>query len=384
MSCISENRIPALLACSMLIALSGCEQPTSDTEVDVVSGASPMLEMLGEELPVRQVPNVPPSAEAYYAPDNYHFIVQTMDPDAQHPEDRDAGPLTYIYTDDGTVARRINDRGQDACSWVFPDQKRILWTSTRDNMDMPLGDWSDPNNYPQGAELYTSDLYGKDIKRLTNNEYYEAEVSISPDGQWIVFVREINGNIDLWRMRTDGSDEQQITYTTDWQPGAPIYMADSQTIMFQAWRRESVGKDEPTPMTVFTINHDGTNLKQRTFDNGMYWGPAPIADGRHYLYTSIIEGGNHELFVGDLAGDEPIRLTWRTGFDGMKSISHDGQKMLFSRATDEGPELYVHVMDLSSLNMGPENYKGIPETPVPDDAVIVDNFTTFACKWSQC
>jgi len=46
--------------------------------------------------------------------------------------------------------------------------------------------------------------------------------------------------------------------------------------------------------------------------------------------------------------------------------------------------MYVHVIDLSSLNMGPENYKGIPETPVPDDAIIVDNFTTFACKWSPC
>ena len=367
--------------CAAATVMTGCEQ--SPPEADGISGASPMVQLLGDEMPVRQIPNMPPSGEAYYAPDNYHLIVQTMDPEAQHPEDRDSGPLTYIYTDDGTVARRINDRGQDACSWVFPDQKRILWTSTRDNRDMPLGDWSDPDNYPQGAELYTSDLYGKDVARLTDNEYYEAEVSISPDGQWITFAREIKGNVDLWRMRPDGSDEQQITYTTDWQPGAPIYMRDSETIMFQGWHKGDVGK-EVTPMTVFTINHDGTNLKQRTFDNGMYWGPAPIADGRHYLYTSVIEDGNYELFVGDLAGGEPIRLTWRTGFDGMKSISHDGQKMLFSRSGAEGPALYVHVMELSALNMGPENYKGIPDTPVPEDAILVDNFTTFACKWSPC
>jgi len=367
--------------CTAFFLLAGCEP--SPPETDGVSGASPVVQMLGEEMPVRQIPNMPPSGEAYYAPDNYHLIVQTMDADAQHSEDRDSGPLTYMYTDDGTVARRINDRGQDACSWVFPDQQRILWTSTRDNMEMPLGDWSDPDNYPQGAELYTSDLHGNDVARLTHNEYYEAEVSISPDGQWITFVREINGNIDLWRMRPDGSDEKQITYTTDWQPGAPIYMRDSETIMFQGWHKDDVGKDI-TPMTVFTINHDGTNLKQRTFDNGMYWGPAPIADGRHYLYTTILENGNYELFVGDLAGGAPVRLTWRTGFDGMKSISHDGQKMLFSRSSEEGPELYVHVMDLSSLNMGPENYQGIPETPVPEDAILVDNFTTFACKWMEC
>lgn len=59
----------------------------------------------------------------------------------------------------------VNDHGRDACSFWFPDMKRIAWTSTRDHMDMPVGDWSDAANYPDGAELYSSD----------------------PDGKWIVF-----------------------------------------------------------------------------------------------------------------------------------------------------------------------------------------------------
>ncbi len=37
--------------------------------------------------------------------------------------------------------------------------------------------------------------------------------------------------------------------------------------------------------------------------------------------------------------------------------------------------LYSHVMDMSSLKLGPENYKGIPETPVPANAVLVTDFT---------
>jgi Tol biopolymer transport system component len=128
-------------------------------------------------------------------------------------------------------------------------------------------------------------------------------------------------------------------------------------------------------MTVITIKHDGTEMTQRTFDNGMYWGPAPIADGRHYLYTTVLENNNFELFLGDLGGDKPRRLTYSKKFDGMKSISPDGQKMIFSRPGPEGETLYLHVMDLSSLNMGPENYKGIPETPVPADAILVTDFT---------
>jgi len=361
---------------SLLSTTAGWAQ--DGAEPDAVSGASPATQAIDDskELPVRLIPNMPPSAEAYYAPDDYHLIAQTRDPDAQQPEgSRIGGALTYIYTDDGKLSRRINDRGQDACSWFFPDQERILWTSTRDNMDMPLGDWADQNNYPQGAELYTSDWHGKDVVRLTNNEWYEAEVAVSPNGEWIVFVRQIDGNINMWRMRTDGSDEQQITFTEDWQPGAPIYMRDSETILFQGWRSSEYGKITPTPMTVFTIKHDGSELTQRTFDRGMYWGPAPIADGRHYLFTTILDGNNHELFLGDLAGNEPLRLTYRSGFDGMKSISNDGKKMLFARTAGEGNLLFTHVMDLSSLNLGPENYKGIPDTPVPDDAVLVTDFT---------
>ncbi len=347
-------------------------------EADAVSGASyeaPIIDK-SKELPVRKIPNIPPAAEAYYAPDDYHFIAQARDPHAQSSgEGRIGGALTYIFTDDGKLSRRINDRGQDACSYFFPDQKRVIWTSTRDNMQMPLGDWSDPKNYPQGAELYTSDLYGNDVVRLTNNEWYDAEVTVSPNGEWIVFTRQIDGHANLWRMRPDGSHEQQITFTEDWQPGAPFYMPDNETILFQAWRASEVGRITPTPMTVFTIKADGSELTQRTFTRDMHWGPAPAGDGRHYLYTTVIDGNNWELFLGDLAGGEPRRLTYNTGFDGMKSFSKDSKKMLFVRTGDQGDLLFTHVMDLSSLNLGSEHYKGIPDTPVPENAMLVTDFT---------
>ncbi len=316
----------------------------------------------GTELPVRLIPNVPRNAEAYYAPDNLHVIAQTQDPKALHVEGRDSGALTYTFTDTGTDVRRINDLGQDACSYFFPDGKRIVWTSTRDHLDMPIGNWSDSNDYPQGAELYISDLDGKNIKRLTNNRHYEAEVSVSPNGKWIVFGRQIDGNMDLWRMRADGTGEQQVTFTSDWQEGAPFYLPDNETILYRAWKRSEYGKVKPTPMTVFTIRHEGTGFTPRTFDRGMNWAPYPAPDGRHYVFVRIVDGNNWEIFLGDLAGGEPQRLTFNPGFDGFPSLSPDGTKMLFARSTGGGfmSNLYTHVMDVSSLNLGPKNFKGVP------------------------
>jgi dipeptidyl aminopeptidase/acylaminoacyl peptidase len=329
-----------------------------------------------KELPVRIIPNIPTAAEAYYAPDDYHLIAQTQDTDAQSPEgSRIGGALTYIFTDDGKLIRRINDRGQDACSYFFPDQKLIVWTSTKDHMDMPLGDWGSQDEYPQGAELYTSDLEGNNIVRLTNNEWYEAEVSISPNGEWIVFGRQIDGNLNLWRMRADGSDEQQITFTEDWQPGAPFYLPDNETILFRAWRSSEYGKVYPTPMTVFTIKYDGTELTQRTFDGEMNWAPYPASDGRHYVFVRVTPGNNWEVYLGDLAGGEPVRLTYNLGFDGLPSISKNGKKMLFARSGSGRDNLSTYIMDMSSFDLGPEDYKGIPETKIPDNPILVTDFT---------
>lgn len=376
--------------CATLLALAGCSQPNSDSGADVDAAAGAAAESAApapestadtaaaivpqkahpDELPTWVIPNIPEAAEAYYAPDNLHVIAQTQDSLAARAEGRDSGALTYTFTDQGENVRRINDRGQDACSYFLPDGSGLIWTSTRDNMDMPIGNWSDSNDYPQGAELYLSDLEGGNIKRLTDNEYYEAEVSVSPNGEWIVFGRQIDGKMDLWRMRIDGTDEEQITFTEDWQEGAPFYLPDNETILTRAWKRSEYGKVRPTPMTVFTVKHDGSETIQRTFDRDMNWAPYPAPDGQHYVFVRIIEGNNWEIFLGDLAGGEPVRLTYNDSFDGFPSLSPDGTKMLFARSTGPGfmSGLYTQVMDVSSLNLGPENYTGeVPAIAVPED-----------------
>ncbi|MCL4721008.1 MAG: PD40 domain-containing protein [Gammaproteobacteria bacterium] len=386
------TRLPLAILAASVVALNvasaddssahkaGSEAHDATAQASARPGAdSGAPDWSAKELPIRIIPNIPESAEAYYAPDSYHVIAQTQDPKARRAQDEKSagGALTWIYTDDGAKSWRVNDRGQDACSWFLPDMKRIIWTSTRDHLDMPTGNWSDDDEYPQGAELYMSNLKGGKIKRLTNNKYYEAEVSVSPNGQWVVFGRQINGNMDIWRMKIDGTEEKQLTFTPDWQEGAPFFLADNETIMYRAWQksvtrelkriRQETGQRNQTPMTVYTMKKDGSQVTPRTFTNDMNWAPFPAPDGRHYVFVRIVEGNNWDVFLGDLAGGEPRRLTWNPSFDGFPSISPDGKKMLFTRSKGQRfmSDLFTHVMDISSLNVGPENFKGVPASANP-------------------
>ena len=140
--------------------------------------------MTGTELSNYMIPNIPEAAEAYYGPDSKHLIAQTRDPDAKKTSMGTAGALTWIFSDDGKKTWRVNDGGQDACSYIFPDNKRVIFTSTRDHTDMPVGNWSDSNDYPQGSELYIADLDGKNRKRLTNNKNRRQNGFVDYERRW--------------------------------------------------------------------------------------------------------------------------------------------------------------------------------------------------------
>ena len=302
-----------------------------------------------QELDVRRIPHEGTGAEFYFGPDGETLIGNAkLEGDETH----------YVYTmsvADGEMVK-INDKGEDACSHFFPDGKRLIWTSTRDLTDLPKGGYSDPENYPQGAELYSSALDGSDVKRLTNNLVYDAEVGVSPDGKWILWSRQIDGEIDLWRMLADGTgEEQQITFTDGEQEGGAFYLPDSETVLFRSWDISSQGK-RGMPMTIYTINHDGSGKKQITTEPGTNWAPYPAPDGEHFAYVKVLPPHNFEIYLRSLVTGEETRLTHNEKFDGFPAISADGQWMTFSsgRQAEEGKrELHQYVMDLSSLKLGP-------------------------------
>ena len=346
----SRTLMTALGTLCMSMAV-GCAAPEGGEEAAEVSETHEATAPAeGAELPVARVAHEGEAAEAYFSPDGRRLIGNAK-------REGDATHQVYTMNVDGSDMVRVNDRGADACSYYFPDGKRIVWTSTRDRLDLPPGNYSRPRDYPQGAELYTSNPDGSDVVRLTDNELYEAEVSVSPDGQWLLFGRQTEGRMELWRMRPDGSDELQITDTPDWQEGGAFYMPDSETILYRAWRIEDE-EQRGMPMTIYTIRHDGTDRRQITDDPGTNWAPYPAPDADHFAFVRVLPPHNFEIYMMSLATGEQTRLTYNDSFDGFPSISPDGSTLAFASSRDaaEGARsLFLYTMDISSLGVGPDS-----------------------------
>ncbi|MDP6965789.1 MAG: hypothetical protein QF551_00745 [Candidatus Marinimicrobia bacterium] len=358
---MTRNRIAFIeivsLLCILLLSLSisGCAgqpAPLPKEVEDVDAGyaarqpvAVSRASSEGEELPVSLIPNLPSAAEAYFSPDGKSFICNAK----VQPDDE----VHHVYTAniDGSDVKRINVKGHDACSYYYPSGDKLIWTSTRDYPDLPVGDWSVPTIYPQGAELYTSDLDGSNVVRLTNNLTYDAEVSVSPNGQWILFTRQIDGKLDLWKMRSDGSGEHQITFTDEWQEGGSFYMPDSETILYRAWLREH-DESRAKPMTIYTIKHDGTDRRQITFDDGTNWAPHPAPDGKHFVFVKVLPPHNFEIYLMNIETGRQTRVTQNDAFDGFPVMSPDGKTLMFSSSRGNKPgdrSLKLYLMDIGSL-----------------------------------
>lgn len=299
-----------------------------------------------EEFEVWAIPNIDEGAEFYFSPDNKSLIGNAKFKD-------DPTHQVYTFKIDGTDILRINNKGEDACSYYFPDGKRLVYTSTKDHPDIPKGNWSNANDYPQGAELYLCDLDGSNVKRLTNNKYYDAEVCVSPNGEWILFGRQTDGKMDLWLMRPDGNDEHQITFTEDLQEGGAFWI-DNETIIYRAWERKVQGT-RPMPMSIFTMKKDGSDVKRITHDDGTNWAPYPAPDKEHFVFVKVLQPRNYEIFLMSLKTGEQTRLTYNESFDGLPSISPDGKLLQFASNRGASPEqkmkIRPYLMDISSLNL---------------------------------
>jgi TolB protein len=245
-------------------------------------------------------------------------------------------------------------QGRTTCSYFFKDNKHILFASThKGGIDCPPVPetkgkylWAVYNTF----DIFVADLKGKITKQLTNTPGYDAEATISPKGDKIVFTSDRSGDLELWTMDIDGKNQKQITFGLGYDGGA-FFSPDGKRLVFRASRptkEEEVkeykellkqGLVAPTTMDIYTCNIDGSDLKQITFLGKASWAPFFHPSGKKIIFSSnhhSKKGYDFQLFMINDDGTNIEQITNQSLFNAFPMFSPDGKKIIFSSNRNNG------------------------------------------------
>jgi len=240
--------------------------------------------------------------------------------------------------------------GRTTCAFFMPDDKTILYGSTHlAGAECP----KDPGRTPGGKylwpiydsyDIFVADLKGKIKRTLTNTTGYDAEATVSPKGDKIVFTSMRNGDLDLYVMDINGKNVKQITHELGYDGGA-FFSPDGQKLVFRASRpRTEEAKKEyldylkqglvaPTEMEIYTCHVDGSSLKQITNLGKANWAPFYHPNGRKIIFSSnhkSTRGFQFNLYMINEDGSGLEQISYDGVFDSFPMFSPDGKKIIFS------------------------------------------------------
>lgn len=247
-------------------------------------------------------------------------------------------------------------KGRTTCSYFLPGDSLILYASTHlGGEDCPVeperkhGDrylWSVYPTY----DIFVADLKGNMVKQLTNAKGYDAEATVSPKGDLIVFTSDRSGDLELYTMNIDGTNVKQITTGLGYDGGA-FFSPDGTKLVFRSSRPKTPeeqadykallakGQVAPTNMEVYTCNIDGSDLKQITNLGQANWAPYFHPSGEKIIFSSNHEskrGFPFHLYLINLDGTGLEKLTNDDGFDAFPMFSPDGKFLVFSSNRNNG------------------------------------------------
>ena len=71
-------------------------------------------------------------------------------------------------------------------------------------------------------DVYSVKPDGSDLRRLTDNQSYDAECVYSPDGAKILFTSDRDGDLELYTMNPDGGGVTRITHALGYDGGTGL------------------------------------------------------------------------------------------------------------------------------------------------------------------
>ena len=239
--------------------------------------------------------------------------------------------------------------GRTTCAYFMPGDTTIIYASTHlENAQCPHVPEKTDGKYVwpiyDSYDIFVSDLEGNIVKQLTNEIGYDAEATVSPLGDKIVFTSMRTGDLELFTMDIDGKNIKQVTFQLGYDGGA-FFSPDGKKLIFRSSRPKTKneikeykkllneGLVKPTEMELYTCNVDGSELKQITNLGKANWAPFFHPSGKKVIFSSNHKskrGFPFNLYMINVDGTELKQITFDESFDAFPMFSYSGKKLVFS------------------------------------------------------
>jgi TolB protein len=191
------------------------------------------------------------------------------------------------------------------------------------------------------VDLYLVDTdTQRDPIRITNTVQVERTAVFSPDGSLIALeVEQGGGDFEIYVMEPDGSGLTNVSNYSGFDVD-PIWSPNGSTIAFVSTRGGE--------FDIFSAAPDGSGVTRLSDDPAQDLHPAWSPDGRRIAFTSD-RSGSDDIWVMDADGGNPTPLTSGAKAEFRPTWSPDGKQIVYLEAEERfGVEARLIVLDVAS------------------------------------
>lgn len=341
-----------MMACTSNNSTSTDNSTTNADSTEVVAGSDTIIYSDEKHFKsLRKLTFGGDNAEAYWSFDDSKLVFQVTNP----KWDLECDQIYYFDWQNDNLEKSkpqlvSTGLGRTTCSYFLPGDTTIVYASTHlaDSACPPVPERREDGKYVwpiyPSFDIFITDLKGNIKKQLTNEPGYDAEATVSPKGDKIVFTSMRTGDLELFTCDIDGGNVKQITNELGYDGGA-FFSPDGNQLIFRSSRPKTEaeikeykdllaeGLVKPTDMELYICNADGSNLRQLTNLGQANWCPFFHPSGNKVIFASnhaSKRGFPFNLYMINTDGTGLEQVTHDGTFDAFPVFSNNGKYLVFS------------------------------------------------------
>ena len=200
------------------------------------------------------------------------------------------------------------------------------------------------------GDIWTVPMDGGYPRRITANDSYDFEPVFSPDGMWIAYHSDREGNGDIYIIPSLGGREKRITFHGAWDRIIG-WSSDCSFLYFESVRHDY-------DATIFRISLDGGLPEPVIHDDAMeaavdHTGERIVLSrGANPWWRKHFTGsGGGELWIKSLISDDWTRLTKSPEDERFPCWSSGGDSVFFVAEADSIPNLHCLELETGEISV---------------------------------